>query len=432
MEVAVVGLNFRSAPVAVRERVALEGDKLGTFYRTAQDAPDLTGAVALSTCNRTEIYWSGPADMDRVLDLWGAAAGVGTDRFGDYLYWHRNQAAVRHLFRVATGLDSMVLGETQILGQVKTAYQAAQRAGVAGGLHRVFLAALRVGKRAHAETGISHNALSIGYAAVELARKIFGDELVRRRALVVGTGENGTLVARHLRAAGVARMCVMNRTYERAEALARSLGAEAIPFERLADAVAASDVVVTSTGAPSAIVTRDMVQAAVKSRRGAPLVLLDLAVPRDVEPGVEQIAPSVFRYDVDDLEAVVQHNRARREREVQAVERIIEEEVATLTQEMDVSAVAPLIRSLREKAERLRQQELEYTFRRLPHLSERDRAVVDQAMRHLLNQLLNDPMVSIRGWAGRPEGAVYLAALRDLFRLKDLKEDDGPIPSEDT
>jgi glutamyl-tRNA reductase len=431
MEVAVVGLNFRSAPVAVRERVALEGDKLGTFYQAVQDTRELTGAVAVSTCNRTEIYWSGPAEMDRVVDLWAASAGVAADRFADYLYWQRNQAAVRHLFRVATGLDSMVLGETQILGQVKTAYQAAQRAGVAGGLHRVFLAALRVGKRAHAETGISHNALSVGYAAVELARKIFGDELATRRALVIGAGENGALVARHLRAAGVARMAVMNRTYERAEVLAQSLGAQAIPFERLAEAVASSDVVVTSTGAPSLIVTRDIVQAAVRSRRGAPLVLLDLAVPRDVEPGVEDLAPSVFRYDVDDLDAVVRHNRARREREVQAVERIIEEEVARVTQEMEVSAVAPLIRSLRDKAERLRQQELEYTFRRLPHLSEQDRAVVDQAMRHLLNQLLNDPMVSIRGWAGRPEGAVYLAALRDLFRLKE-KEDDGPIPSEDT
>jgi glutamyl-tRNA reductase len=432
MQIAVVGLNFRSAPVAVRERVALEADRLEAFYRAVGETPELTGAVALSTCNRTEIYWAGLADTDRVVALWAEAAGVGPERFEEYLYWHRSQAAARHLFRVATGLDSMVLGETQILGQVKTAYQAAQRAGAAGGLHRLFLRALRVGKRAHAETGISQNALSVGYAAVELARKIFGEELARQRALVVGTGENGALVARHLRAAGVARMTVVNRTLARAEALARDLGADVVPFERLGEALAGSDVVVTSTGAPAAIVTREMVRAAVKGRRGAPLVLLDLAVPRDVAPGVEEVAPFVFRYDVDDLEAVVQHNRVRREREVQAVERIIEEEVAALTQEMDVSAVAPLIRSLREKAERLRQQELEYTFRRLPHLSERDRAVVDQAMRHLLNQLLNDPMVSIRGWAGRPEGAVYLAALRDLFRLKDLQEEDGPLPSEDT
>jgi glutamyl-tRNA reductase len=212
---------------------------------------------------------------------------------------------------------------------------------------------------------------------------------------------------------------VMNRTEDRARQLATALGADVEPFDRLAQAVAAADLVISSTAASQPVIDREMVRAALRARRGEPLVLLDLAVPRDVEPGVEDLGPTVFRYDVDDLKAVVQHNLARRQREAAVVETLIAEEVAALEREWDVAEVAPLIRSLREKAEELRQRELESTFRRLPHLTEHDRQVVDQAMRHLLNQFLNDPMVSIRGWATRPDGAVYLAALKDLFRLED-------------
>lgn len=423
MQLAVLGLNHESAPIAMRERVALSGFALEQAYAKLAAFSGCDGAVLLSTCNRTEIYWAGPLAMPDVLRVWSTAVDVDPDQFSDHLYLYVGDRAVTHLFRVATGLDSLVLGEPQILGQVKEAYQTAQAFDSVGTLHRVFLAALRVGKRAHTETTISQNALSMGYAAVELSRKIFGEDLSELSALVVGVGEMGSLVARHLGSAHIGQITVINRTESRARQLAESLAARVEPWTRLSDAVTNADLVVTSTRASIPVIDADMVRNAVKSRRGRAMIFLDLAVPRDVEPGVEQLAPSVFRYDVDDLRAVVQHNLKRRQREAALVERIVEEERMVLEKDWDVSKAGPLIRSLREKAERIRQRELEQTWRRLPHLTEHDRAVVEQATRLMLNKLLNDPMVSIRGWAGHPDGAVYLQALRDLFRL------DGESPS---
>jgi len=334
---------------------------------------------------------------------------------------------VTHLFSVAAGLDSMMFGETQILGQVKDAYQTAQAAGVVGRLHRVFLAALRVGKRAHAETGISENALSVGYAGVELARKVFG-ELGGVTALVIGAGDMGTLVARHLRGAGVGRMWVMNRTPERAQSLAAELQAAAVPFERLADNVAGADLVVSSTAHPDILVSEAMVRRGLRLRRGRPWLFLDLSVPRNVAPGVERLHDSVFRYDIDDLKTVVDINRARREREADQVRRIVAEEEERLQADLDVSQVGPLIRSLRDKADSIRRAELERVYQRLPGLSEREKQVVARATELMVNKILNDPMVSIRGWAERPEGSLYLSALKELFRLD---EEPPPVAPKD-
>jgi glutamyl-tRNA reductase len=426
VDLAVLGLKHDQAPVAVRERVALTAGPMDRFY-AALSQVGADGAVALSTCNRTEIYWTGSVPVPTMTELWADAVGVAADTIRDhaFLYWGR--AAVTHLFSVAAGLDSMMFGETQILGQVKDAYQTAQAAGVVGRLHRVFLAALRVGKRAHAETGISENALSVGYAGVELARKVFGD-LGGVTALVVGAGDMGTLVARHLRGAGVGRMWVMNRTPERAQSLAAELQATAVPFDRLADNVAGADLVVSSTANPAVIVTEAMVRRGLRLRRGRPWLFLDLSVPRNVAPGVERLHDSVFRYDIDDLKTVVDVNRARREREADQVRRIIAEEEARLQADLDVSQVGPLIRSLRDKADSIRRAELERVYQRLPGLSERERQVVARATELMVNKILNDPMVSIRGWAERPEGSLYLSALKELFRLD---EDPPPVAPKD-
>ncbi len=415
MDLAVLGLSYDRAPLILRERVALTASPLDTFYQRMQEAGG-DGVVALSTCNRTEIYWTGALPVPTVTALWAECVGIPADDLSDHAFLYWGKAAVAHLFQVAAGLDSMMFGETQILGQVKDAYQTAQAAGVVGRLHRVFLAALRVGKRAHTETGISENALSMGYAGVELAKKVFGP-LEPLTALVIGTGEMGTLLVRHLKSAGIGRIWVMNRTPERARSLAAELDALALPLARLEDHVAGADLVVASTSAASLVVTREMVRGALRSRRGRPWLFLDLSVPRNVEPGVEDLDESVFRYDVDDLKLVVDVNRARREREAEKVRHIIAEEEARLQADLEVSQVAPLIRSLRDKAESIRQAELARAYNRLPELSERERRVVERATELMVNKILNDPMVSIRGWAERPEGSLYLDALKDLFRL---------------
>jgi glutamyl-tRNA reductase len=417
MELAVLGANHETAAVALRERLVLDGPRLEQFYREAAALAGFQGMVVLSTCNRTEVYWAGAVPANEILTVWARRVGLTPEAFEDHLYLYTDDRAVTHLFRVATGLDSMMLGETQILGQVKEAYQGAQAAGVVGSLHRLFLAALRVGKRAHRETGIGEHALSMGYAAVELARKIYGVDLANLVTVVLGAGEMGALAARHLRSAGVRRMIVVNRTRARAEALAAELGGHVMDFTALEQALTEADLVVSSTSAADPIIRVDLVRRVLRARRGRPLMLLDLAVPRDVEPGVEDVSEAVFRYDIDDLESVVAENRRRREREAMRVAQIIDEEREAFRREMDVANVGPVIRSLRAKAERIRQQELNAAWRELGHLSEHDREVVERTTRLILNKLLNDPMVSIRGWASRPEGPVYLEALRDLFRL---------------
>jgi glutamyl-tRNA reductase len=422
MELAVLGANHETAGITLRERLVLQGPTLDGFYADMAQGEGLTGLVVLSTCNRTEIYWSGSVGVDTVQAVWAHQVGVDPEEFQDDLYLHAGDRAARHLFRVAAGLDSMMLGETEILGQVKAAYQTAQERSRVGSLHRLFLAAIRVGKRAHRETAIGQHALSMGYAAVELARKVYGQDLQPLQALIIGAGEMGSLAARHFRSAGVGRMMVANRTRERAFALARDLEAEVVEWGVFADALTRADLVVTSTSAPAPVIRAEAVRQAVQARRGRPLMLLDLAVPRDIEPGVEDLSPTVFRYDVDDLEHVVAENRRRREREIAQVDHIVDEELEAFRRGLAVQAVGPIIRSLREKAEGIRRQELEAAWHKLPHLSAEDRAVVERTTRQILNKLLNDPMVSIRGWAGQPEAAVYLDALRDLFRLEDQAE----------
>ena len=418
MQLMVLGVSHDDAPLALREQLALSGPDCDRFYDalTPDESPESQGLVVLSTCNRTEIYWTGPHDAGRVTETWARIVQVSPPVLSEAAFLFGGDAAINHLFRVAAGLDSMMYGETQILGQVKDAYLDAQRRGRVGPLHRLFLAALRVGKRAHAETAISENALSMGYAGVEIAKKVFGS-LGPLTALVVGAGDMGALVGRHLKSAGIGQLWVLNRTPERARMLASELHGEAHPLADLPSLLDRADLVVLSTQAPGPLVEEAAVRAGIRRRRGRPWVFLDVSVPRVVTPGIERLSESVFRYDVDDLRSVVDVNRERRKRAAAAVETIIHEEALRLQHDLDVTEVAPLIRSLREKAEQIRQRELEGALRRFPGLSPEERAVVERTTELIINKMLNDPMVSIRGWAQDPEGAVYLNALRSLFRL---------------
>ncbi|MHB1610247.1 MAG: glutamyl-tRNA reductase [Sulfobacillus sp.] len=422
MQIQTIGLNHHTAPLEIRERVSLTPDQVRQAYKTRRGFARIEGVVIVSTCNRTELYVAGAVTLGEVLSWWESLTGVERADFVDYLYWYQDAEAYDHLFRVASGLDSMVLGETQILGQVKDAYQLADAYKAVGPLHRLFHYALRVGKRAHSETGISHNALSMGHAVVELAKKVFGD-IAPLTALVVGTGDMGALVSRHLHASGVQKILVANRTADNARALARELDATIVELTHLDEAMRQSDIIVSSTSAPAPVITVPMARRAFKGQTQRLRFLFDLAVPRDVDPGVAKLGSGIFLYDVDDLKGIVQANRLQRQKEAIKVERIIREEQETFVEELGATRVGPVIRSLREKAENIRQTELTKALDRLPNLTEQERAVVDDATRLMINKFLNDAMVSIRSWGNDGDKAVYIEALRDLFRL--TEPDDG-------
>ncbi|EKP95853.1 glutamyl-tRNA reductase [Thermaerobacter subterraneus] len=420
MGVMVLGMNHRTAPVAVRERLAVAGEDLPAALAELAACPAVDEVVLLSTCNRVEVYAAashhgqGRRQVRDVLARW---AGMDPDRLETYLYAREDAAAARHLFRVAAGLDSMVLGESQILGQVREAYHGAAAAGTCGKvLHGLFQQALAVGKRARTETAISQHAVSVSYVAVELARKVFG-QLDGRRVLLVGAGETAELAARSLAEEGGCRLVVANRTLERGRQLAAAYGGEAVSLGDLPAALDRCDVVISSTGAGRPLITAAMVREAMRRRRGRPLLLVDIAVPRDIEPAAGRL-DGVFLYDIDDLQAVVEANLRLRREEAARVEAMIDEEVRGFEGWLHSLDVVPLIRSLRAKAEAMRQEELARALRKLPHLSERDRQVIDGLTRLIVNKLLNDPMVRLKEAVAGGRGPVYLdEAFTELFAL---------------
>lgn len=417
MKVQVVGINHTTAPVALRERVGFDSDALRLAYQSPPMSRDLRGLTVLSTCNRTELYVAGSVQLSEILRWWERHAGIGSeDLNGDYLYWYQEVDAVRHLFRVAAGLDSMILGETQILGQVKSAYLLAQASDQVGALHRVFHAALKVGKRARTETGIGQNALSMGHAVAELAGKVFGS-LSDRAVLLVGAGEMAELAGRHLRDNGVGRMTIINRSEEHALSLAGELDAGVASYDALPRLIAESDIIVTTTRSPHPVVTEAMCRRALRSHRDRLRFFFDLAVPRDIEPAVAQISSSIFVYNIDDVKAVVGKNRMQREKEAVKVDRIIGEEIDALKESLAAVEMGPVIRSLRQKAESIRTAELDRVFGKLPELTTGQRAVIEQATRLMVSRLLNDPMVSMRRWGSDETKRQWIEAVAELFQL---------------
>lgn len=413
--VSVVGVSHRTAPVEVRERFAVGAAELPALL--AELRTRFGAAVVLSTCNRTEVYTSGggPREPATVVRLLSQNRGVPHERYRDVFFALEHQEAVRHLFRVACGIDSMVLGEVEILGQVRAALAAATEAGSLDAVtSRLFHAALAVGRRARSETDISRHAASVSSTSVALARQVLGD-LSSHSVLVVSAGQAGKLVAKTLVSAGVSRVRVTNRNPARALEVAAELGGAAVPFERLAEAVAESDIVITSTGAPSFLIGAEMVRPAAAARNGRPLVLIDLAVPRDVDPAVREL-PQVRLFDIDDLEAAARSNLQRREREVGRVEAVIEEEVERFARWWDSLDVVPTIAALRQRAEQTRRAELARSLARLPRLTAEERQRVEALTRALMKKLLHDPISRLRDPA---LGRSYTEAARELFGLTD-------------
>ncbi len=434
MRILCLGLSHHIAPVEMRERLnysapALEA-ALAHFCRQAARPAGATELVILSTCNRLELYATVPSaevrlDVDPeerealfgpLLSFLAETRGLAAENLDDRFYRLIGRAAVEHLSRVAAGLDSMILGEPQILGQVAEAYSVALRQGAAGPvLSALFRAAIHAGKRARAETAISRDAATISSVAVKMAEKVVGS-LAARQVLVVGAGEMAESAVEALRNRGASQITVVNRTRARAVQLAERWGARVLTFEQLGEALAAADIALTSTGASQFVITPDLARAALAARPARPLVLIDIAVPRDVDPDVGRL-PNTHYYDIDDLEAHLNGALAERQQEVPRVEAIVAEETRAFLDWFGTLEVAPLIAGLRAKAEAIRRAEVEKTLRRLPQLGEAERRQIETMTEALVNKLLHDPTLRLKAEASQGQTAEYAAAARYLFAL---------------
>jgi glutamyl-tRNA reductase len=413
----VAGIDHRSAALDVRERLALTpAESEGALQHLA--AGVVTEAMVLVTCNRVEVYGvaADPGDAAvRAFQVLAAVRDVRWNELGGALRVETGSDAVRRAFRVAASLDSMVVGEAQILGQVKAAFALAQRCGtVAAGLHELLAHAFVVAKKVRTGTEIGRHAVSVASVAVELAQKIFGD-LRGRTALLVGAGDTGELAARHLAGQG-AVLTVANRTPDRAAALAQALGGRVVAFGRWAEALAASDIVLTSTGAPGHVLTRDVVAASLGRRRGRPLFFVDIAVPRDVDPRVDEL-DGVYVYDLDDLRRVTEANRRERDRAAHEAETLVGREVARFVARARARQAAPVIASLREKAERIRREELARAQARLRGAPPETLAVLEALSSGLVNKILHAPTTRLRAAFEAGDGEASVRTVTELFAL---------------
>lgn len=418
----VIGLNHRTAPVEVRERLSFSNEQAREFLTKLRSKPGVSAVVLLSTCNRTEFYMFFTNEIARtaVIEVLCRRAGLEFSELKRYLYVYTENDCVRHLFRVAAGLDSMVLGETQILGQVKDAYQLALEAGTTGGyFNALFQQALAVGKRVRTETGIDKNPVSVSYAAVELAKQNLGS-IEGRNVLVIGAGKMSELTVKHLVANGVTGVIVSNRSFERAEELASRFGGRAVRFDELYRWMERADIVISCTGASHYVIHAREMAAVMAKRRGAKIFMIDIAVPRDVEPAVATL-PGIVLFDIDALQGVVDGNLAERQRMAAEAERIIEEEVEGFRRRQAEQAVIPTVVALKKLGEEIKQKELRRAFNRLGDLSDYERRVIMSLANSIANQLLHEPVRRLKDLALTSQGLFYAEAVQELFKL-DLKE----------
>ncbi|MBF0124055.1 MAG: glutamyl-tRNA reductase [Magnetococcales bacterium] len=419
MELIVVGLSHKTAPIHIRERFALVPEEVAEPLRELLRQPGISEVVLLSTCNRVEIYAVGQQverDVGTLVAWLASLQRMAADALSPYLYIHTHTQAIRHGFRVAASLDSMVVGEAQILGQMKQAFQQAVAVGSVGRvLQRYFQYVFHVAKRIRNETAIAEQAVSIASTAVSLARRIFG-QLTDSVCLLIGAGEMCELAARHLVTNGVKRVLVTNRTLSRAEDLAALFAGEAFPLEELASQLDRADIILSSTGAPHHLVTPAMVKAALKKRKQRPLFFIDIAVPRDIDPHIADM-DNVFLYDIDDLQQMVNHHLSERYQAATQAEIIVDEEVPEFLNWLSNLGVAPTIAALRQQFHELRDQEFDRLLREWADLTPLQRQRLDAWSRLLMNKLLHTPMTQLRQMANGEEGDLYVTAVRKVFKL---------------
>jgi glutamyl-tRNA reductase len=418
-EVILVGLNYRTAPVEVRERISFPEEELNRYLQELRDLPSLVEGFILSTCNRVEICAAASNPVTGINEIKGFLAlqhHLPLSEFEDTLYVLQGEELVRHIFRVAASLDSMVVGEPQILGQIKEAYRAAHANGTTGTLlskllHKAFF----VAKRVRTETTIGNRAVSISFVAVELAKRIFAN-LEEREVLIVGAGEMCELAAQHLVREGVKRVLVTNRTWERAMELAERFHGEAIPFSELPNALLRTDIVVTSTASPAFILNKDEVSDIIRKRKNSPLFFIDIAVPRDIDPEVNTI-DNVYLYNIDDLREVAEANIKDRLQEARRAEAIVATEVEKFCRWYESLEVVPTIVSLQEKMEKMRAKELARTLAALPQLSTKERSAMEALSQAIINKILHGPITQLKKTSRNSEGEAYVDMVKKLFRL---------------
>jgi len=425
-----LGVSHRTAPVDLREKLDFSSRDLGAAVEALVTRSSAAESVVLSTCNRSEIYIASTdaeSAREEVVAFLSAYHQLPRDLFLPHLFAHSDMAAARHLFRVAAGLDSLVVGEPQILGQVKDAFQAAAERHCTGPLlSKTFHWAFGVGKRVRSETALGEGAVSVSFAAVALARKIFG-RLEGRRVLVVGAGEISALTAQHLHNQGVAEIVITSRTAAHADALAAEVGGRTVPWAQMRTAIADADIVLTATGSQRPIISREDVKSVTGRHRAEPLFIIDVAVPRDVDPAVGEIE-QVFLYNVDDLQGIVQENLARRGAEIARAEAIVAEEVTRFTVWQRSRRAIPTVVALRQRFDDIRRAELQRLEPRLSGLPADARARVDEVTHLIVEKLLLEPTEQLKALPDEETQAAYTEAVNRLFRLGDGESEGAASP----
>jgi glutamyl-tRNA reductase len=421
MHILVVGLNYKTAPVEIREKVSFQPADMSDAISLLRKQKSILECVIVSTCNRTEIYavtdqlHTGRYYIKSFLADW---FNIDKEELSPFLSIRDGEAAVEHLFRVSAGLDSMVIGETQILGQVKDSFLESQKLSATGSIfNKLMKQAITFAKKCHSETDIGENAVSVSYAAVELAKKIFGG-LQNKTILIVGAGKMGELTAKHLHASGGNEVLVINRTFEKAKEVAEKFHGVAHPFNDLEKLLVKADIVISSTGASDFVITKEMAAPAIKKRKGLPLFMVDIAVPRDLDPALHDLE-SVFLYDIDDLEGIVESNLAERKKEAEKIEILIEAEIVDFQSWISMLGVVPLISALREKALNIQAETMQSIERKLPDLTEREKKILSKHTKSIVNQLLRDPVTRAKEMAGQADANEQLQLFTEIFALEE-------------
>lgn len=421
MNVFVAGLNHKTADINLREKLAFDGHKLEEGLRRFKELPEIEEAMILSTCNRVELY-ANVRDTSKVSEsvktFLSEFHNIGRSLLDDALYIYKGADAVRHIFRVTSSLDSMVIGEPQILGQLKEAFELAVEKKTTGILlNKLMQKAISVAKRVRTETKIAENAVSISFAAVELAKKIFTD-LSKKSFMLLGAGEMAELTAKHLISNGVKEVIVANRTYEQACRVANEFGGRAIRFDEFTKEMVYADIVICSTGAPTYILLKSQMQKVMKERKHRQVFIIDISVPRNIDPEINDL-DNVYLYNIDDLQGIVDTNMFERKKEAEKAERIIEEEVETFLKWQSSLDSVPIIKALREKAEEIKREELSKFLNRFPNIKEKEKEAIEHMVSAVVNKLIHPPTIALK--ENSEDRETLLATIKKLYRINDKK-----------